>query len=183
MKDFSEVQRCTQAFADANTEMMDAVEEMKAEMEAVARKHQKGIKKLTQKVADKMGDLKAQIEADKALFDKPKTQTFSGVKVGYRKAKGTVSVHDEGATIELIKKNFKDKASLLIKTKESLISTALSGLKGDELKKIGVELTADYDDVVITVVDSAIEKITKNILSAIKEGEEHDECEVVEMPA
>jgi hypothetical protein len=65
---------------------------------------------------DSRAELKAAIEANRLEFEKPKTRTFFGIKVGFRKQPGALSYDDAEQVVKLIEKQFPDQAEVLIKT-------------------------------------------------------------------
>jgi hypothetical protein len=74
--------------------------------------------------------LKASIEAHPELFEKPRTVTFHGVKVGFAKGKGKVTFqHDADKVIALIEKHLPDQAELLVITERKPNKDAIAQLR------------------------------------------------------
>lgn len=183
MKDFSKVEKLTQGYADARDQLMEVIGTMKAEMEEISRKHGKDVRKAVRKTADALALLKTELENSKELFDKPKSQIFSGVKVGFHKKIGEILVQDEEQTVALIKKILPGKKDLLIKTKETVVKAAMKNLEVGELKRIGAEVKADYDEVLIKPVDSSVEKVTDAVLKSLDIDVEKEVEEAEAQPA
>lgn len=110
-------------------------------------------------------DLHELIDANRPLFDKPRTRVFSDIKVGLQKQKGSTDFEDEEKTIALIEKHLPDRLDELAPATRRVSKSALAHLTAAELKKIGVEITADTDAVLIKPQDSDVEKAVAALLA------------------
>jgi len=165
-----DVEQKTKQYSELYTGLTDLVAAMQGEMKEVQDKYRGQIKSALTKLKTSGENLRNMIELNKDSFDKPKTQTFYDIRVGYAKGKGKKEF-DNDITIKLIKKHFPDKAESLIKITEKVISKALDTLSVIELKKIGVEIESAGDEVVIRNVNDEIEKMINKILNS---GEKED---------
>lgn len=124
-------------------------------------------------------ELVSAIAASPALFKRPKTVVFHGVKLGFEKGKGKVVIADKDKTISLIRKHLdEDQAELLIKVKESVVKSAAQQLAASDLKRIGIEISDTGEIVVVRPVDSELDKMLDALLKAedtTAESEEHDD--------
>lgn len=168
-----DVEQKTKNYSEQYSELNSLISDMEKEVKEVHDKYRKQIKSGITKLKASSEQLRNTIEANKEFFDKPKTQTWFGIRVGYGKGKGKKEFDNE-VTIKLIKKFFPDKADSLIKITEKVISKALDSLSVTELKKIGVEIEAAGDEIVIRHVDNEIEKIIDKILSSSKDNADED---------
>lgn len=109
-------------------------------------------------------ELETLIEANAAEFVKPKTQVVHGIKIGYQKQKGTIVIDDQDATLKRMEKVFGLDLDLYTRTKVSIDKKALEKCDGSTLKKLGVELQADTDKVVIRPIDDEIDKLITVLL-------------------
>lgn len=102
----------------------------------------------------------------KAEFDSPlpRTRTFHGIKVGYAKQKGAIDFDAEAKVIERIRKMFPEQADVLIKTEESVLKTPLNNLPAADLRKLGVTVENDHDEIVLKPVSGDIEKTVAALL-------------------
>ena len=117
--------------------------------------------------------LQSEIANNPGLFVKPRTFIVHGIKIGYQKQPGKIIVADEPKTIALIRKNLgEDAAATLIKTEERVIKSAAGNLPASDLKRVGIEVTADTDKIVLTSVDSALDKLIERLIeeAAREEG-------------
>jgi hypothetical protein len=166
------IEALTAAFAGDRKDLADELERLNAEIEALKRKRMPRIKQLVARSADKYAMLEAAIAASPQLFEKPKTQTFAGIKVGFRKGTGGIDWDDDARVVALIKKHFpKAQAELLIKTTEKPIAKALADLDVADLKKIGCRVDATGEVVFIKPTDSAVDKIVSALLKEAVESE------------
>lgn len=154
-----EITQLTKAYADVRDILVDRVRALEVELEQIKRRRINGIKSAVRTTADAYSNLHAAIEANPQLFVKPKTATFNGIRVGYKKAKVKVVISNPEQTIKLIRKHLSDMTDALIVTEETVAKDAVQNLSAAELKKIGVDVTNSTDQVYIKATDSEIDKI------------------------
>lgn len=159
MTDLKNIETLTREYADTYQQLAADVETLESAIRALKKKALPSIKRAAERAAVAKEKLKAAIEANPQLFEKPRTRLFHGVKVGLQKGKGETQIPNEEKTIELIRKHLKDQAEVLIKTEPSLIKKALANLAAADLKRIGVNVIEAGDQVVVKVADSDIEKL------------------------
>jgi hypothetical protein len=173
MTAMTDIERRAQALADARTQLLEIVTSLNDGLEAIKRQHMKGLKEAVKKVAERHDQLKALIETNPALFTKPRTVVFHGLKVGMTKGKGALDWDDDEVVCKAIKRLLPDQAELLIKTTEKPVKGALQELPATTLKKIGVQVADAGDQVVIKATDSEVEKQVNALFkSAQKDAEE-----------
>ncbi|MCK9195462.1 MAG: hypothetical protein M0P16_00595 [Syntrophales bacterium] len=154
----------TKEFSSARELLTGRVRELENLITAIKRRRLPGIKSAVNTVMEKQASLKAAIEESRSLFVRPKTMIMHGIKVGYQKSKGTISWDDSDQVVKLIKKHLPDQADVLIKTTEKPIKDALLNLSAADLKRIGVTISDDGDQVVIKSTDSEIDKFVDALL-------------------
>jgi len=160
----SEIEKLTQEFQASRTVLIEDVAALQSVISKAKKAYLPHIRKSAERAADKHRELQEAIEASPALFQKPKTVIFHGVRVGFMKGKGEITWEDTAQVVKLIKKNFPDQVDVLIKVSESPVKTALAQLSVADLKKLGVTVTETDDQVVIKPTDSEIDKIVNAIL-------------------
>jgi hypothetical protein len=158
------VMKQTEIYAKRHSELALRVGTLTKEIDALKRKHMKSIVTAVAAANEARAELKSAIEENKAEFEKPKTRTFFGIKVGYRKLVGTLSWSDSEKVVELIEKHFPDQAEVLIKTEKSPLKKPLEQLPGADLKRLGITVGEDSDEVVIKATGSDIEKAVEALL-------------------
>ncbi len=171
MSSLNLVELKTKDFSEARAELAKRVRALNDEVEKAKRKHLVGIRHAVDKAAEAHAALYGAIEENANLFEKPRTQTFHGVKVGYRKAVGDLSWEDDESVVKQIRKHFADQFDVLVKTRETPMKAALAQLPAAELKKLGVEIGNDGDEVFIKPTDTEIDKLVTALLKDAVEEE------------
>jgi hypothetical protein len=110
------------------------------------------------------------------LWARVRTRVVHGVKVGWAKAHGKVDWDDETKVIERIRKLLPAaQADLLIRTRESVHKPAVYDLTAGDLKRLGIRIADDCDQVVVKDttgdLDRAIEALLAERQSADQEAE------------
>lgn len=169
MNALDNISKRAEVYATARQLLADQVGAFNEGLAELRKDHIPGIKKALAKAADAEAALRALIEAHPDCFTKPKTQVFSGVKVGYQKGKGTISFEDADSVVARIRKHLPDQADVLIRSKEVPVKDALAQLSAADLKKIGVTVSDAGDQVVIKPVDSEVDRMVEAMLKAAGE--------------
>lgn len=142
-------------------------------VERIYRERGPELKRLVLSAAQAQAELKLLVAEHPGEFEKPRTQVFHNIKVGYRKGIGGIAWEDDDDVIRLIKKHFPELEDVLIHTEETPIKKALQELPAVDLKKLGVTVEETGDVVVVKPVDTAVDKTIKALLkSASKELEQ-----------
>lgn len=162
--DLSTVEKLTESYAQKRTTLKTLVAKIQLETAAVHAKYAAAVRKATSETKDVRAKLEAAIEAAKPEFVKPKTRTFHGVVVGFRKLVGKLTWTDAAAVVKLIKKHFADKADVLIRTTETPDKEVLEKLAAEDLKKLGVTVESDSDTVVIKAGSDPVDKLVEALL-------------------
>lgn len=160
----SQIDNAVKLYADARADLGDIVRELNEQIDALKRARMAAIKQAVARAAERKAALRAGIEESPDLFQKPRTLTIRGIKIGFTKAKGGIEFEDAEQVIALIRKKLGDKADVLIRVKESPNKAALAELSVAELKSIGCTVTDSGDVVVISPADSDVEKIVDALL-------------------
>lgn len=154
----------TESYADAVKRLDTALREMEDEVEKVRRGYLPEVVELSKRAAEEKALLVSVINENPELFEKPRTMTISGIKIGFRKQKGSIEIADEDNTIRLIKDKLPERSDTLIKVTEKVVKKAAENLTAVELKAVGIEVTADTDEVVVAVVDDVISKLVEKTI-------------------
>ena len=159
-----EIEKITKGFSEARQQLADRVRALEDEIQTIKRRKLPGIKSAVNSVMAEQAQLKAAVEESRELFVKPRTIIMHGIKIGFQKAKGKISWSDDSQVIKLIKKHLPEQAEVLIKITEKPIKDALMNVPAADLKKIGVTVDEDGDQVVIKSTDSEIDKFVDTLL-------------------
>lgn len=145
----------------------DRVRKLEDDMEQLRRQAEPMIRSALQAAKAAESELVSGIECAPGLFKKPRTHVFHGVRVGIEKGKGKLEIADEEKTIRLIRKLLpEEQAELLIKVTERVVKKSAQSLTSAELKKLGMEISAASDAVVVRPVDSELDKMLDALLKA-----------------
>jgi hypothetical protein len=174
MSTMNEIEQHTREYAERRGALAGAVDELNAAIEALKRKHLPLIKRRVAAAADAQAVLQAALNESRELFVKPKTQTFHGIKVGFKKGTGKIEFDDADKVVQRIRKHCEaDVAELLIITTEKPSKDALGQQDAALLKKLGVTITEAGEYVVIAPADSNVDKLVKALLdNAVDEATE-----------
>jgi arsenate reductase-like glutaredoxin family protein len=145
---------------------------MNNEMETVKRRRLKGIKNAVSKANDARSQLEQAIALAPHLFERPRTMVIAGIRVGYTKQKGKIVFDDPAKVVALIRKHLGDQFDTLVSTKETPLKTGLQQLSGVELKKIGVQIEADVDQVVVKSTDTEVDNLVNALISEAEQFQE-----------
>jgi len=162
--DLSTIEKLTKDYSDERRKLAELVGIMENEVAAIKRRYIRNIRAHVDKAAGHYETLKAAVEEAPELFVKPRTIIFHGVKVGYQKGKGGIAWDDDEQVIKLIKKHFPEQAEVLIKTVETPVKKALDNLAAADIKKLGITVKDDGDQIVIKGMDSEIDKLVDALL-------------------
>ncbi|MGR3221126.1 MAG: host-nuclease inhibitor Gam family protein [Candidatus Anammoxibacter sp.] len=164
MTTFTEIERLTNEYAKVYITHRKKCDDLNDEILGAKRRALRWIKEATALLADKASMLKVIILQNPELFQKPRTITINGIKVGLEKGKGSLVWEDKDQVVNLIKKHLPERADALIVTTEKPNKAALKSLTVAELKKIAVEVEETGDQVVIKAADTWLDKFVKAML-------------------
>jgi len=156
--------RLAQDLAAARMMLKERVQALEVEVAALKKKQLPAIRKWAEAAAEKQQALHGAIEARPEEFVKPRTKLLHGIKFGYQKMKGEISWEDGDKVVMLIRKHFLEQEEILIKVTETPVKKALCRLAAADLKKLGVTVEDDGDEIIIKATDSDIDRIVSEIL-------------------
>lgn len=168
----NDIENLAEEYSKAHDALSDQVATVNTELAAVKARHRHELKRLASVAANTKADLVAAIQDSPDLFKRPKTRTFSGIKVGYRKAKGKLKWDDAGKVVKAIKRLYDDRIGVLIRTKEEPNKEALEKLPAKELKQLGITVIQDSDEVVAKPTEGEIDKLVDALLEDREKSED-----------
>jgi len=173
MATIQEIEKQAQSFANAREALSTTLAALHDETRATGRKYIARIRNQVATAKERRANLHASIDESAALFVKPRTRVFHGVKCGFTKGKGKVEFDDEPAVIARIRKLLpEDQAELLIKTEESVAKAAVKDLSEEDLKRLGIRVESTGDVVVISDEAGAVDKLVDALLKEYAETKE-----------
>lgn len=169
--DLGMIEKLCQRFRKEYDVLAQRCGDLQDEIEAIKRRRLQGIKNAVAKAAEARSSLEQAVEAGPHLFEKPKTLVIAGIRVGFVKQKGRLVFEDPGQVVKLIRKHFPEQFENLVSVRETPLKGGLAQLSGAELKKIGVQIEADVDHVVVKSTDSDVDKLVTALISEAEELE------------
>lgn len=170
-----QIESKTKVYADKRAALSALVGDLHTEIETAKRKYITAIKQAVAEAADAYSELHAAIDESRELFDRPRTKTLYGVKVGIQKQRGEVVIDDEERTIELIRKQLPDtQVELLIRTRRYVHKPSCYDLTAADLKRLAIKIENDSDKVIIKPTDGEVDKLVNALLKDAEKIEEAD---------
>ena len=176
MATLSGIEKQVKEFSDARKVLRDRVEVLEEGIRALKKRYLPGIRSAVEKAKQEQAILMSVIDASRDLFVKPRTLTLFGIKFGIQKQKGKLEWEDNGAVVRLIKKIFPDSWEVYIKVKETPMKKTLATLPSSDLKRLGIQVTATGDEVLIEPADGEVDKLVDALLNEKTQTEEEAEA-------
>lgn len=167
-----EIEGLTARLADASNALDEQLAAYEAELQAVNDKHLRALKRYATMVAQVEAELHDAIAAAPHLFEKPRTLTLHGLKVGYSFSDGKLVFDDEPLVIKLLKRKYPDLKETLISTIEKVNKDAVKSLSlsDDELTKLGMRIEDRGEKVLIKRDAGDIEKLLSKLKTKLVEA-------------
>lgn len=159
-----EIQKAAKDFAAERETLTEIVNTLNHRIEALRLESMRLIRNAVGRCADTRAALSNLIDANRALFDRPRTQVFHGIKCGLRKGTGSVNWEDDAALVTMIREHLPRQFKLLVKVTEKPIAGELKKLDPEQLRCIGAEREDAGDYILIEAADSEVDKIVKALL-------------------
>lgn len=171
MATMTEIEAKAKVFSEARASLTAVCGVFKRDLEAVKAKHLQYLKASVAIAVSKHAELTAAIKESPDLFVKPRSVVLNGVKLGFQKGKGKMTIEDEDKTVALIEKHFPDQAEVLISIVKKPAKSALELLSAADLKKVGVVVSGTGD--VVFAKDTAAE-VDKLVAAFLKDDVDQD---------
>jgi arsenate reductase-like glutaredoxin family protein len=170
--DLGTIEKRAQSYRKEYDNLADLCQAMNEEIEAIKRKRLRAIKNSVNRTNDARSELEQAITQRPDLFERPKTMVIAGIRVGYTKQKGKLVFQDPAKVVALIRKHLPEQFDNLVSVKETPLKGGLSQLSGAELKKIGVQIEADVDQVVVKSTDTEVDKLVNALIAEAENYQE-----------
>ncbi|MGK2897816.1 MAG: hypothetical protein ACSLE9_03910 [Burkholderiaceae bacterium] len=169
MTTIADFDKRAKALADTREHLADIVGDLNANIEALKRDSMRNLKAAVRAWSEQHDKLKALIEDNPQLFERPRSVVMHGIKFGFRKGAGGLAFDDPEQVVKLIRKHFPEQFEVLVKVSETPVKTALAQLSAAELKRIAVTLQETGDEAFIKPTDSAVDKLVAALLKSATE--------------
>lgn len=162
MKDLEPLAERFSATREALAGTLMAHEEEKREL---AKRYLPRIKKLVMEARTRRTELHQMVEISPHLFVKPRSVTLHGIRLGFQKAKGVIEWDDEAQVVKRIRALLpREQADLIIRVKESVHKPAVYDLLASDLKRLGIRIVGDGDEVVIKDASGELDKLVEALM-------------------
>lgn len=169
-----DIEKLADCFNESATRLEEGIAALEADLEKVKQKYLGSLKKMAGIVAGCEAELRAAVEANPGLFEKPRTIVAHGIKFGFSVSEGRLVFDDADTVVALIKRWRPEDLGTLIRTKEEPDKDALKALDVAELKKIGCRIEGAGDQVLVKrtagEVEALINKLIKKLVEAMSEN-------------
>jgi hypothetical protein len=167
MNTLTDIEKLAKTFSDEHAMLSSIAEDLQADIDKINQRYARVLRGALDRTINARFGLTEAVKLSPELFTKPKTFTFHGIKVGFRKGTGGIDWDDDDTVVKLIEKHFpKVQADLLIKTTKKPIASAIEDLDVVELKKLGCRVEDTGDVVVAKPVDGDVLKTIKAFLAS-----------------
>ena len=162
----TEIENLAKKYSAAHDVLAGILNKLRDEQRTAERKVLPRLRDAVALAAQAKIELSAAIAGGRALFAKPRTQVFHGVKCGLQKLPPGIEFTDADRVVALIRQRYGKDAAAYIRTKESPDLKMLADMPDAELEKIGCARTPEGDAVVVKTTDSEIEKAVAALLES-----------------
>jgi hypothetical protein len=171
MTTIADIERLVRDYADAHGGLAARMATIRDQTRELHREGRPAIRRGATGCARAYERLRAAIDSSRSLFKRPRTHIFDGVRVGLVKGKGKLAWDDDAVTVRLIRRLFPDQTEMLIHVVEKPSRTGLAMLTAAELKRLGVTVQGDGDEVLIKPADLGVDKLVADFLKKAEETE------------
>ena len=90
----SDIEKLASRFAEDYNSLRAVAAELQEELDKVKKKHLAALRRASARAKESQSNLAAAVELNPALFTRPRTQVFHGIKIGFTKGKGKMEIED-----------------------------------------------------------------------------------------
>lgn len=162
----ADVEAAAREFADKRGSLAGLMEALKRSMDDTQRAMLPQIQAAAAEAAEAKAALETEIHAAADAFQRPKTRTLAGVKVGFQKGKDTLSWDDDASLVARIREHFtRREFASLVKVTEKPVDAALRQLPAGKLRILAVTVEDGKDKVVVRPADGGMDKQVDALLA------------------
>lgn len=167
MNELSAIEHAAARYREARDVLRELATIANTALEDIKRDHLPLLRRALTEVATEEAALREAIASSPAeLWRRTRTRTLHGVKLGWAKQRGRVEFDDEAKVVERIRKLLpKDQAELLIRVREAVHKPAVYDLTGADLKRLGITLSDDSDQVLVKDLASELDRALEALLA------------------
>jgi|GEM_PF-4800158 len=147
------------ALADARLRLAKEILRAEAKLLAVREDFERPLKEAATAVLTQQAELLSLVDRAPALFKRPQSIEFHGVRVGWRKGKGRLELPETETLIKrIVDQLTQSQRKTVLKVKTTVLKGGLAKLSGEILKKLGINVTAAGSEAFVSFPKSDAEK-------------------------
>ena len=160
------LEKLTRSFADDYNGLRAIAADIQSEQDAVLKKYLPALRKAAARTQASRAELLSDLVAAPELFADKKTRVFHGVKIGFRKGKGSMEIADEEQFLKKLETMFPDESArgIYLSVQVTPLKAALAELPAGDLKKLGVTIEDTGDVALVKPVDGDVDKYVAALL-------------------
>lgn len=157
-----ETQRLASLYGAAVDDLAAVVREIEDVQRQAARERLARLQAAAALAGERREGLLALVREHPELYQRPRTQVVAGVKFGWRKRPGRVSLGK--SALDLVKSKLPARAAELIRVREEIDKNVLKTLPARELALIGASITDTADEPLAEPARSDVERLAASLL-------------------
>jgi hypothetical protein len=163
------IEAAAKNYADARSVLSTTITRYEAELAKLQAAYLPVVNVQAEQAATARVSLEAVIDANRPLFEDPRTITLHGIKLGLQKGKGRVEIADEAKLLQRIRDLCTpSQQALLVEATYTPRKDALATLDATLLKKLGVSIVGTGDEIVIKAAGTDVEKFVAKFTAPAK---------------
>lgn len=168
-----QVMELARAYARERAVLDGRAGELREIQRAAARRRLRGIRSAAAAASAARDALLEAVDANRELFERPRTLSADGIKFGLRKKPGRMLVPDEAGAIAKLRRQLGAEAEALVRVSEKLNRSALKDLDARTLAAAGVTVVDAVDEPLASAPADDLDRLVEALLDGM-DGEEGD---------
>lgn len=148
----------------------EQIRALEKDLTEVRDRHMTRLKRQAGVVAAREAELLSTVAENPDVFERPRTLTIHGCKVGFTVCDGRVVWDDEETVLGLIHKRLPDQEDVLVRTTKAVNKDAVKQLPAVELARIGCRIEGAGDVPLVKRVGGEVEKLVRRLTDKMVEA-------------
>lgn len=171
--DAIDIERACETYRHGRDHLRALADRANEDIERIKRQHLPKLRRALADVADAEAALRDAVRTSPAeLWRRTRTRVIHGVKVGWSKSRGKVTFDDEAKVVERMRRLLPaEQVALLVRVRESVHKPAVYDLTASDLRRLGISVEDDCDQVVVRDIESELDRALEALLLDISESD------------